>query len=94
MTLANWAAAAEKHGPAAVRGVAALSTHYLADKYGGYPRLGEWMKETNKTGNPAAAFSKVYGMSVAQLWDRARDFVEPYQGGWTPPANSGSEGTE
>lgn len=94
MTLANWSAAAEKHGPAAVRGVAALSTHYLADKYGGYPRLGEWMKETNKTGNPAAAFSKVYGMSVAQLWDRARDFVEPYQGGWTPPANSGSEGTE
>ena len=91
MTLANWSAAAEKHGPAAVRGVSALSTHYLADKYGGYPRLGEWMKETAKTGNPSAAFSKVYGMSVPQLWDRARDFVEPYRGGWTPPANSGSD---
>jgi hypothetical protein len=94
MTLANWSAAAEKHGPAAVRGVAALSTHYLADKYGGYPRLGEWMKETNKTGNPSAAFNKVYGMSVPQLWDRARDFVEPYRGGWTPPANSGSDATQ
>ena len=94
MTLANWSAAAEKHGPAAVRGVAALSTHYLADKYGGYPRLGDWLKETNKNGNPSAAFSKVYGMSVPQLWERARDFVEPYRGGWTPPSNSASDGTQ
>ncbi len=77
-TSANWSVAADKHGPAAVRGVAALSTHYLTDKYGGYPRLGDWLKETNKTGNPEASLVKVYGMTTEQLWDKARGFVEPY----------------
>lgn len=94
MTLANWSVAAEKHGPAAVRGVSALSTHYLADKFGGYPQLGAWMKETKKNNDPATAFAKIYGMTVSQLWERARDFVEPYRGGWTPTANSASEETE
>ena len=76
-TLANWSSAADKYGPAAVRGVAALSTHYLADKYGGYVKIGEWLKATNASGNPEASFQKVYGMSTAQLWNNARGFVEP-----------------
>ena len=94
MTQANWSAAAEKHGPNAVRGVSALSTHYLADKYGGYVKIGEWLKATNASGNPAASFQKIYGMTSSQLWDRARDFVEPYQGGWTPSSSNASEGID
>ncbi len=77
MTLDGWSAAAETHSPEAVRGVAALSTHYLADKYGGYARVGEWLKATLASDNPEMSFHKVYGMTVAQFWDRARDFVEP-----------------
>lgn len=88
MSLPAWSAAAEKHGPAAVRGVAALSAHYLADKYGGYPRIGEWLKASNTSGDPAASFQKIYGMSSAQFWDQARDFVEPDAGAWNPPAPS------
>ena len=88
MTLPAWSAAAEKHGPPAVRGVAALSAHYLADKYAGYPRIGEWLKASNALGDPAAAFQKIYGMTTAQFWERARDFVEPDSGAWNPPAPS------
>lgn len=76
-TLANWSAAADKYGPAAVRGVASLSAHYLADKYGGYTKIGDWLKAAKASGNPEAAFQKVYGMSTAELWNRARNFVEP-----------------
>ena len=92
-TLPNWSVSAEKNGPAAVRGVAALSTHYLADKHGGYAKIGEWMKASNVSGDPVASFQKVYGMTMAQFWDKARDFVEPDQGFWTPPSQSASEGT-
>ena len=76
-TLPDWSAAADKYGPAAVRGVASLSTHYLADKFGGYPKIGEWLKAAKASNDPEAAFQKVYGMSTAQLWERARGFVEP-----------------
>jgi len=77
MTQPDWSAAADKHGPDAVRGVSALSTHYLADKYGGYVRIGEWLKATTLSNNPEASFQKVYGVTTAQFWDRARNFVEP-----------------
>jgi hypothetical protein len=93
-TLPNWSAAAEKHGPGAVRGVAALSAHFLADKYGGYPKIGEWLKAVKSSGNPEASFTKTYGMTTAQFWDKARGFVEPYRGGWTAPARGASEATE
>ena len=77
-TLANWSAAADKYSPAAVRGVASLSTHYLADKFGGYVKIGDWLKAAKTSGNPEAAFQQVYGISTAELWDEARDFVEPW----------------
>ena len=76
-TLSQWSAAAEKHGPAAVRSVAALSSHYLVDKYSGYTKIGEWIKSSNSSGNAFASFQKVYGITPAQLWEQARNFVEP-----------------
>lgn len=93
-TMPNWSAAADKHGAGAVRGVAALSAHFLADKYGGYTKIGDWLKATKASGNPEASFLKVYGMSTAQFWDKARGFVEPYRGGWTAPSRGASEATE
>lgn len=76
-TLQNWSAAADKYGPAPVRSVASLSAHYLADKYGGYAKIGDWLKATKASGNPEAAFQKVYGMTTVQFWSRAQEFVEP-----------------
>ncbi|MHC1761601.1 MAG: hypothetical protein AB9917_19220 [Negativicutes bacterium] len=92
-TLPQWSAAAEKHGPVAVRSVAALSAHYLSDKHNGYAKTGEWLKASNISGNPSASFQKVYGITPAQLWEQARDFVEPGQNYWTAPSQSASEET-
>ncbi len=92
-TLPQWSAAADKHGPAAVRGVAALSAHYLADKRGGYVKIGEWLKASKISGNAAASFQKVYGITTAQLWDQSHDFVEPEKTYWTAPSQSASEET-
>lgn len=76
-TLPAWSAAAEKYSPTAVRGVASLSTHYLADKYGGYSKIGEWMRAAKASNNPEAALQKIYGMTTAEVWGNARGFVEP-----------------